>query len=219
MVAVVIGAGVVDVVGAAVVEVVGGGVVMVAVVVGAGVGAAVVEVVVATAQEPVMALAQQSLAEFNVPVNPVLHLQSERASAPVLSLVNKLLVISVLELSGQSVQACDPASGLYLPSAHAVQPLFVSGPVYPDAHEVPGSVHAWQLGVTVEVLMVLHMQTICREPSFVSLHCAAWKPNWSPRKSVSVFDVSLPQAASTFRLLFFDMRARRHVVPTSSLHT
>ena len=190
---------------------------MVAVVVGAGVGAAVVEVVVATAQEPVMALAQQSLAEFNVPVNPVLHLQSERASAPVLSLVNKLLVISVLELSGQSVQACDPASGLYLPSAHAVQPL--SGPVYPDAHEVPGSVHAWQLGVTVEALMVLHMQTICREPSFVSLHCAAWKPNGSPRKSVSVFDVSLPQAASTFRLLFFDMRARRHVVPTSSLHT
>ena len=184
---------------------------------GDGGGVVVVEVVVATAQEPVVAFAQQSLAEFNVPVNPALHLQSERASAPVLSLVNKLLVISVLELSGQSVQACDPASGLYLPSAHAVQPL--SGPVYPDAHDSPGSVHAWQLGVTVEALMMLHMQTICREPSFVSLHVAALKPDGSPIKSVSVFDVSLPHPVSTFRLPYVDMRARRHVVPTSSLHT
>ena len=178
-----------------------------------------VEIIALTAQEsgPPELLAQQSLAEFNVPENPALHLQSERASAPVLSLVNKLLVISVLELSGQSVQACDPASGLYLPSAHAVQPL--SGPVYPDAHEVLVLVHAWQLGVTVEALMMLHMQTICREPSFVSLHVAALKPDGSPIKSVSVFDVSLPQAASTFRLPVLDMRARRHVVPTSSLHT
>ena len=216
MVAVVVGAGVVDVVGAAVVEVVGGGVVMVAVVVGAGVGAAVVEVVVATAQEPVMALAQQSLAEFNVPVNPVLHLQSERASAPVLSLVNKLLVISVLELSGQSVQACDPASGLYLPSAHAVQPL--SGPVYPDAHEVPVSIHVWQLGVTVEALMLLHMQTICRLLDFLSLHCAALRGALL-KKSSTVVEVLLPQAPSMSLLLFFDMRARRHVVPTCSLHT
>ena len=184
---------------------------------GDGGGVVVVEVVVATAQEPVVAFAQQSLAEFNVPVNPALHLQSERASAPVLlPPVNKLLVISVLELSGQSVQACDPASGLYLPSAHAVQPL--SGPVYPDAHDSPGSVHAWQLGVTVELLM-LHMQTICLDEYFLSLHVAALKPSVSPRKSVSVFDVSLPQAASTFRLPVLDMRARRHVVPTSSLHT
>ena len=176
-----------------------------------------VEVVVATAQEPVVAFAQQSLAEFNVPVNPALHLQSERASAPVLlPPVNKLLVISVLELSGQSVQACDPASGLYLPSAHAVQPL--SGPVYPDAHDSPGSVHAWQLGVTVELLM-LHMQTICLDEYFLSLHVAALKPSVSPRKSVSVFDVSLPHPVSTFRLPYVDMRARRHVVPTSSLHT
>ena len=185
---------------------------------GDGGGVVVVEVVVATAQEPVVAFAQQSLAEFNVPVNPALHLQSERASAPVLlPPVNKLLVISVLELSGQSVQACDPASGLYLPSAHAVQPL--SGPVYPDAHEVLVLVHAWQLGVTVEALMMLHMQTICREPSFVSLHVAALKPDGSPIKSVSVFDVSLPHPVSTFRLPYVDMRARRHVVPTSSLHT
>ena len=196
------------------------------VVVGAGVVAgtvavvrpALVEIIVLTAQEsgPPVLLAQQSLAEFNVPENPALHLQSERASAPVLSLVNKLLVISVLELSGQSVQACDPASGLYLPSAHAVQPL--SGPVYPDAHDSPGSVHAWQLGVTVELLM-LHMQTICLDEYFLSLHVAALKPSVSPRKSVSVIDVSLPQAASTFRLPVVDMRARRHVVPTSSLHT
>ena len=196
------------------------------VVVGAGVVAgtvavvrpALVEIIVLTAQEsgPPVLLAQQSLAEFNVPENPALHLQSERASAPVLSLVNKLLVISVLELSGQSVQACDPASGLYLPSAHAVQPL--SGPVYPDAHDSPGSVHAWQLGVTVELLM-LHMQTICLDEVFLSLHVAARKPSVSPRKSVSVIDVSLPQAASTFRLPVVDMRARRHVVPTSSLHT
>ena len=196
------------------------------VVVGAGVVAgtvavvrpALVEIIVLTAQEsgPPVLLAQQSLAEFNVPENPALHLQSERASAPVLSLVNKLLVISVLELSGQSVQACDPASGLYLPSAHAVQPL--SGPVYPDAHVAPGLVHAWQLGVTVELLM-LHMQTICLDEYFLSLHVAALKPSVSPRKSVSVIDVSLPQAASTFRLPFVDMRARRHVVPTSSLHT
>ena len=196
------------------------------VVVGAGVVAgtvavvrpALVEIIVLTAQEsgPPVLLAQQSLAEFNVPENPALHLQSERASAPVLSLVNKLLVISVLELSGQSVQACDPASGLYLPSAHAVQPL--SGPVYPDAHDSPGSVHAWQLGVTVELLM-LHMQTICLDEYFLSLHVAALKPSVSPRKSVSVFDVSLPHPVSTFRLPFVDMRARRHVVPTSSLHT
>ena len=184
---------------------------------GDGGGVVVVEVVVATAQEPVVAFAQQSLAEFNVPVNPALHLQSERASAPVLlPPVNKLLVISVLELSGQSVQACDPASGLYLPSAHAVQPL--SGPVYPDAHDSPGSVHAWQLGVTVELLM-LHMQTICLDEYFLSLHVAALKPSVSPRKSVSVFDVSLPHPVSTFRLPYVDMRARRHVVPTSSLHT
>ena len=196
------------------------------VVVGAGVVAgtvavvrpALVEIIVLTAQEsgPPVLLAQQSLAEFNVPENPALHLQSERASAPVLSLVNKLLVISVLELSGQSVQACDPASGLYLPSAHAVQPL--SGPVYPDAHDSPGSVHAWQLGVTVELLM-LHMQTICLDEYFLSLHVAALKPSVSPRKSVSVFDVSLPHPVSTFRLPYVDMRARRHVVPTSSLHT
>ena len=185
------------------------------VVVGAGVDAAVVEVVVATAQEPVVAFAQQSLAEFNVPVNPVLHLQSERASAPVLSLVNKLLVISVLELSGQSVQACDPASGLYLPSAHAVQPL--SGPVYPDAHEVPVSIHAWQLGVTAEPLILLHMQTICRESSFLSLHCAALKA--LRRKSSTVVGLLLPQAPSMFLLPFADMRASRHVVPTCSLHT
>ena len=179
---------------------------------------ALVEIIVLTAQEsgPPVLLAQQSLAEFNVPENPALHLQSERASAPVLSLVNKLLVISVLELSGQSVQACDPASGLYLPSAHAVQPL--SGPVYPDAHDSPGSVHAWQLGVTVELLM-LHMQTICLDEVFLSLHVAARKPFVSPRKSVSVIDVSLPQAALTFRLPVVNMRARRHVVPTSSLHT
>ena len=179
---------------------------------------ALVEIIVLTAQEsgPPVLLAQQSLAEFNVPENPALHLQSERASAPVLSLVNKLLVISVLELSGQSVQACDPASGLNLPSAHAVQPL--SGPVYPDAHVAPGSVHAWQLGVTVELLM-LHMQTICLDEYFLSLHVAALKPSVSPRKSVSVFDVSLPHPVSTFRLPYVDMRARRHVVPTSSLHT
>ena len=196
------------------------------VVVGAGVVAgtvavvrpALVEIIVLTAQEsgPPVLLAQQSLAEFNVPENPALHLQSERASAPVLSLVNKLLVISVLELSGQSVQACDPASGLYLPSAHAVQPL--SGPVYPDAHVAPGLVHAWQLGVTVELLM-LHMQTICLDEYFLSLHVAALKPSVSRRKSVSVFDVSLPHPVSTFRLPYVDMRARRHVVPTSSLHT
>ena len=180
---------------------------------------ALVEIIVLTAQEsgPPVLLAQQSLAEFNVPENPALHLQSERASAPVLSLVNKLLVISVLELSGQSVQACDPASGLYLPSAHAVQPL--SGPVYPDAHEVLVSVHAWQLGVTVEALMLLHMQTICREPPFVSLHCAALKALLK-RNSSTVVEVLLPHAPSMSLLLsFVDMRARRHVVLTCSLHT
>ena len=82
----------------------------------------------------------------------------------------------------------------------------------------PGLVHAWQLGVTVELLM-LHMQTICLDEYFLSLHVAALKPSVSPRKSVSVFDVSLPHPVSTFRLPYVDMRARRHVVPTSSLHT
>jgi hypothetical protein len=48
-------------------------------------------------------------------------LQSERASAAVPSIVMGLLVACVPELLGQSVHACEPASGLNLPSAHTVQ--------------------------------------------------------------------------------------------------
>ena len=221
------GAGVVDagvvevVVGAGVVEVVAGADV-VEVVAGAGevedvVGAAVVEVVTAAVQESEPMTLQQSPAEIKVPVNPELHLQSERASAPELSVVNKLLLTSVLELSGQSVHACAPASGLNLPAWHAVQASFA--PVYPDGHSAAAASSQFpQDGRLVGASISLHMQTICRESLFVSLHVAALKPE-APRKSVSVNDVSLPQAASTFRLLLVDMRARRHVVSPCCLHT
>ena len=216
---VVVGDDVVEVVmGADVVEVVAGaGVVedVVEVVTGAGVVEDVVGAAVAQESEP-MTL-QQSPAEIKVPVNPELHLQSERASAPVLSVVNKLLLTSVLELSGQSVHGCAPASCLNVPSGHAVQASFA--PVYPDGHSAAAaSSQCPQDGRFVGASISLHMQTICLESLFVSLHVAALKPE-APRKSVSVTDVSLPQAASTFRLLLVDMRARRHVVFPCCLHT
>jgi hypothetical protein len=107
----------VGVVGAGVVALVG--VVGVGVVVGAG----------GMEQEsaPPAAFAQQSLLVVKVPVKPVLHLQSDSSSLPVASVVSGLPLASVFELSGQLVQACDPTSGLNLPSGQAAQAS--SGPV------------------------------------------------------------------------------------------